>query len=235
MITSNAREYPEISEITQRVPCEDSARSLAEAAIREGMFPYDSMAAFLERRAMPLERALAKYVTFPTFNSHHPDLILSGFMQILRKDPEYYDVVAGLDAITHGSRLAERLRVPFVNLRETTTLDVKNKEVLYVAEYIGTGKITAKQIARLRRAGAKCEDCVTIFDWELPESERILSGRESFSWYKRKLNPNCNKSAILNPDLIYQVAIEERLYEPEQLARLAKLDAGKQVHLIPTL
>jgi hypothetical protein len=202
----------------------DYAKDLAQAALEEGMFGFRDMCDFLKHRDNSFVRALDKYAIFPSFKGHHKETILGGLLNLVGR-PSNYGAIAAIDGIDHAQALSDELGVPFVNLKSPISRTILGKEVLYVTDYIGKGKYTAKQIHNLREAGIRCNQALAVFDWELPSSEAFLRGKRSFAFLKF-LNPPCNKGAILNPDLILEVIQERELLTESQRRELQRLDGA---------
>jgi len=115
----------------------------------------------------------------------HPDQrnhVINAFLEIINEESLAFDVVAGTATagIPHAAWIADRLNKPMVYVRSKAKGHGKQNQIegslekgqkaLVVEDLISTGGSAINAALALRDAGAIVDDCVAIFDYQLPIS-----------------------------------------------------------------
>lgn len=148
----------------------------------------------------------------------YPDkrkIVLDAFLDIIDSEKIKFDVVAGTATagIPHAAWIADKLNKPMVYVRNQAKEHGKNNQiegklesgqtVLVIEDLVSTGGSSVKAGLALREAGAKVNNCIAIFSYEME------SAKKQFSESNIKLNTLSNFSTLIN------VAVNEG-YIPEQ-------------------
>ncbi|MCI5851775.1 MAG: orotate phosphoribosyltransferase [Sutterellaceae bacterium] len=97
------------------------------------------------------------------------------------------DCVAGVEGagVSHSAALAYRMNIPNVYVRRSAKTygdrsrlegaSVKGKRVLLIEDHISTGLSSLDAIQALRDEGATVTDCLSITNFDMPETERLFA------------------------------------------------------------
>lgn len=112
--------------------------------------------------------------------------VIRSFVTLIKKKKIKCDAIAGIATagIPHAAILADRLKKPLLYVRASPKEHGKGNQiegklkkgsrVLVVEDLISTGGSSLAAVEALRQAGAKVSDCLAIFSYEFPESEKAF-------------------------------------------------------------
>ncbi len=139
-------------------------------------------------------------------NENHRSLIASGFQDLLKKNDENVDVIAGTATagIPHATTLADSLQLPLIYVRSSAKshgmgnkiegILNKNQRVLVIEDLVSTGGSAINAVKSIREAGGIVNHCFSIFSYGFPETS------EKFN------NISCQFHSILVFSKLLQVA-----------------------------
>ncbi|MBU0907642.1 MAG: orotate phosphoribosyltransferase [Nanoarchaeota archaeon] len=158
------------------------------------------------------------------FHPKHRRLIAEGFRRILGDGGIQYDVIAGTSTagISPATTLADCAGMPLIYVRDKpkdhglrnqiegidANSDLQGRRVVLVEDLISTGGSSVKAVQAIRSANGLCDNCLTVFDYELDVSAQAFGG----------LNPPCQVNALLRYSILLKVA-RDRGYINEIQAR----------------
>lgn len=114
------------------------------------------------------------------------DGIIRGFIALIRKHKIRFDAIAGIATagIPHAAILADRLNKPLLYVRSAPKAHGKGNQiegrfekgsrVLVIEDLVSTGKSSLEAIGALRKAGARVSDCLAIFSYGFPSSQKAF-------------------------------------------------------------
>lgn len=145
------------------------------------------------------------------------DLVIDGFIALIRKHGIRFDAIAGIATagIPLASILADRLRKPLLYVRSAPKAHGKGNQIegrfekgsriLVIEDLVSTGKSSLDAIAALKKAGAKVNDCLAIFSYGFPVSQKAF----------RKAR--CRLRTLTDLDELLRVAIAMKKINPAAL------------------
>jgi len=160
-------------------------------------------------------------------------LVIHGFLQILTNnfDLTYFNVIAGISTsgIPHGYGVAESLDLPFIYIRDKPKghglrnqiegigddEDLAGKRVLLIEDLISTGGSSVNAVSAIRNANGICEHCFSIFNYELPDSEKMFKGELSYNKDGDTLSKPCHVTSLLSYSELLKVGIDNNFIEAE--------------------
>ncbi len=114
------------------------------------------------------------------------DLIIRGFIGLIRRHRLRFDAIAGIATagIPHAAILADRLNKPLLYVRSAPKAHGKGNQIegrfgkedriLVIEDLVSTGKSSLEAVAALKKAGAKVGDCLAIFSYGFPASQKAF-------------------------------------------------------------
>lgn len=108
---------------------------------------------------------------------------MASFVEELKLE---FDVVAGVESagVSHASALAYRMNKPAIYIRRSPKTygdrsrieggSIKGKKVLLIEDHISTGLSCLDAIEALRSEGASITECLSITNFDMPETERLF-------------------------------------------------------------
>lgn len=196
------------------------ALKLAEAGLKIKAMKLNPEEPFLWASGyyMPIYNDNRMFLFYPEYRN----LIINGFLDIIKTENIKVDVVAGTSTagIPHGMSLANKLNLPFIYIREKPKMhglknqiegidaesDLNGKKVIVIEDLISTGGSSAKAVQAVRNAKGTVLYCLSIFSYGL------LSAINEFE----KLSEPCKAIPILTYDLLIEKAIEEKYITEKQ-------------------
>ncbi len=161
------------------------------------------------------------------FDSYDRGLVSEALLQSYRgmHIRERHLIIAGTSTagIPWGTLLADRTGANFIYVRDKpkdhglrnqiegigSESDLSGGRILLIEDLISTGGSSVKAVQTLRDAKGDCKDCLSIFNYGLPEAKRLFED----------LTPPCNVNSVLTYETLIDVAKEER-YITENEIRL---------------
>lgn len=128
------------------------------------------------------------------------------------------DVIAGTSTagIPHAAFIAQKLNLPMVYVRsqpknhgkgnQVEGLVKRGQKVVVIEDLISTAGSSTRVVEALRKMGAKVEDIICIFTYNLKESE------ENLKRSKVKLHP------LTNLETSAKVAVSKKFLKPDQVS-----------------
>lgn len=151
----------------------------------------------------------------------HRALVADGFVELIERHGLKFEVVAGIATagVPFGTTLADRLRAPFVYIREKPKTHGTGKRVegvlhpgervLLIEDLISMGTSSTSALEALRSEGGAVESCLSIFNYEFQEA------RDAFA------RVNAVSYSLLGFAELLQVAREKSYIPAEQFETLA--------------
>jgi len=154
------------------------------------------------------------------FKDEYRMLIFRGLYEAVRDLS--FDVVAGVatGGIPWGTLLADKLGKPFVYIRDkpkphglrkavegARDEELNGKNILLVEDLIATGKSSISNVNVLRSVEANCDYCLSIFDYNIEESNNLFSS----------LDPVCEKHSLLDGPQLFRMLRENGHINDRQL------------------
>lgn len=114
------------------------------------------------------------------------DLIIRGFVALIRKKKLRFDAIAGIATagIPHAAILADRLKKPLLYVRSAPKAHgkgnriegrlKKGSRILVIEDLVSTGKSSLEAVQALKKAGARVSDCLAIFSYGFPVSQKAF-------------------------------------------------------------
>ncbi|NJN34799.1 MAG: orotate phosphoribosyltransferase [Saprospiraceae bacterium] len=146
------------------------------------------------------------------------DFVVSAFVE--KAQNLDFDVVAGVATagIPHGALLADRMRKPFIYVREKAKSHgrqnqiegalARGDKVLVVEDLISTGGSSLKAVEALREAGGNVITVLAIFTYGFEKAQTVFE------------EAKCPFDTLTNYDILLKQAIENQYIMPEQIQTL---------------
>lgn len=108
---------------------------------------------------------------------------MASFVEELKLD---FDYVAGVESagVAHAAALAYRMNKPSIYVRRSAKTygdrsrieggSIKGKKILLIEDHISTGLSCLDAIEALKEEGATITDCLSITNFDMPETERLF-------------------------------------------------------------
>lgn len=147
------------------------------------------------------------------------NIIIKGFVQQSGQF-EPFDIVAGVATagIPHGALLADRLKKPFIYIREKAKSHGRQNQiegilpegarVLVIEDLISTGGSSIKAVEAVREAGGVVVGVLAIFSYGFEKA--VTTFKEA----------DCPFDTLSNYDVLITQAIENQYVKPEELETL---------------
>ncbi len=195
----------------------DYAKQIAEAGLKIGAIKVQPEQPFLwaSGHRMPIYNDNRLFLFYPEYRS----LIAAGLEALMEGIKAEVIASAATAGIAPGYGLADRLRLPFIYVRNKPknhgrlnivegTESLNGERVVVIEDLISFGGSAAKVIEAVRGIGGQVEDCISIFSYGLKESQALFE------------KINCKVHSILTYSFLLKVALEEGYFSREQLDML---------------
>jgi orotate phosphoribosyltransferase len=202
----------------------DYAGAVAEAGLSIGAIklrPNDPFT-WASGYRMPIYNDNRMFLFYPEYR----DLITEGLGSLAHEIT--FDVIAGTSTagIAPAALLANNFLRPLIYVRDKPKdhglknqiegIDAESNlsgyRVLLIEDLISTGGSSANAVQAIRNAKGICDDCISIFDYELDKS------REAFN----ALNPRCRIKSLLYYSKLIAVAKKTKRITREERAILSE-------------
>lgn len=202
----------------------DFGREIARAALRinavtlrpRNPFEWDS------GYKMPVYNDNRLFLGYPEYR----ELLTNAFLALIVSEAVPHDFIAGVatGGIAYGMMLADRLKTPFVYIRETrkehgrerliegihTDEVLDGKQVLVIEDLISTGGSAIRAVQAVTAVGGICENCLSIFGYGFEETN---------AKFKAAI-PECTVRSLLTFDILLDVLKASGTYTEEELEAL---------------
>ena len=162
------------------------------------------------------------------FHPEYRELITNAFLSLIVSKTIAHDIIAGVatGGIAYGMILADRLKAPFVYIRETRKghgrgrqiegihedKALMGKQVLVIDDLISTGGSSIRAIEAVRKVGGTCENCLAIFSYGFAAA---------LAAFRTKV-PGCAMRSLLTFDVLLTVLRESGVYTGDEMELLER-------------
>ncbi len=199
----------------------DYQKSIAEAGLKIKAIDINIENPFrwVSGYKMPIYLDNRLFLYYPEYRN----LIAEAFQELIEKHKVDCDVIAGVatSGIPFAEILSDLMKKPLIYVRKnkkehgtgkqiegTKNNELKGRDVVLIEDLISRGTNSIPAIESLRNAGANCNFCLCIFDYETKQSKANFE------------KINCNKISILKFDNLLQVIKENSYLDAEQIKLL---------------
>jgi len=145
--------------------------------------------------------------------------------------------------IPHGDRLAEKLQLPEIYVRDkpkehgmrnqiegiAANDDLGGRRVVLIEDLISTGGSSVKAVQAIRDANGDCRLCLSIFSYGFSKAEKMFQARIPFDKESiRTLDEPCGFDSILNYSLLLETAVQQRYLNGETRSFLNEWSADPE-------
>ncbi len=156
-------------------------------------------------------------------------------LEDVKKDREFLSnvVIAGTSTagISWAALIADALNVPMIYIRERPKdhgkknqiegididEDLGGKNVILIEDLISTGKSSVSAVAAIRKANGVCNNCVSIFNYGLPDPQKMFAGKIPYIKETGEiLETPCKVTSMLYYDQLLKVGIKYKFIKKDE-------------------
>jgi orotate phosphoribosyltransferase len=171
-------------------------------------------------------------------------LVTDGLEEMALQQSYFFTVVAGIATagIPHGAYLADRMRVPYVYIRDKpkdhgmrnriegipADQDLKGQSILVIEDLISTGSSSADGVQAVRNANGIAPLCLSIFSYNFPIATETFNGERPFNNEGQRLEFPCKIDSIIKYSDLIQYGIKEGYVKKEHQDLLMQWSSDPQ-------
>jgi len=204
------------------------ARQIAEAGLEVGAIKLNPNDPFTWASGyrMPIYNDNRMFL----FDWKNRSLVLDGFYNLSEDRKSFVVAGTSTSGIPWGAILSDMQGLPFIYVRDKpkdhglrnqiegidAKKDLDSRRVIVIEDLISTGGSSARAVQAVRDANGHCDECWSIFDYELDRAQ------EAFD----RLDPACRTESLLTYSVLLDVAVERGYIDGQQQKMLGEWRAN---------